>query len=198
MRDNRQLPEKHKMRLYPVVLELFSQKDFHKVNIQTISRKSGVSLGTIYKYYSSKEDMLFSILEEYLKEAMEIFILHIKGLKSSKEIFRKILWSTMYFYDRNPGVGVTAFITLPMRTWMQQDAYKTEVEVWNIFAAEGHQRGDLDPAVDGRLVRELYLMICYRVIHMWYYHGMKWTLVDAVNRDFEFYWKMLAPPDSSG
>ena len=48
------MPEKLKERLYPVVLRQFSGKDFHAVNIRDISKESGISTGTIYKYFSSR------------------------------------------------------------------------------------------------------------------------------------------------
>jgi TetR/AcrR family transcriptional regulator, fatty acid metabolism regulator protein len=42
------VPDKVKARLYPVVLDLFSSQDFHKVNIREISRRSGLSTSTLY------------------------------------------------------------------------------------------------------------------------------------------------------
>lgn len=51
------IPKKIKERLYPVVLQQFSMKDFHAVNIRDISKESGISTGTIYKYFLSKEDL---------------------------------------------------------------------------------------------------------------------------------------------
>jgi AcrR family transcriptional regulator len=53
-------PLKLKQRL-PVVLERFSKKDFHQVTLHEICRLSGISPGTIYQYYSSKENLTFSI-----------------------------------------------------------------------------------------------------------------------------------------
>ena len=65
------IPEKLKARLYPRVLELFSQKDAYQVSISSISKSSGVSSGTLYKYFGSKEDLLFTIIEEKLAELGE-------------------------------------------------------------------------------------------------------------------------------
>ena len=46
---------KMKEKLYPAVLDLFSGKDFHQVNLREIYKKSGMSPSTIYKYFPSKE-----------------------------------------------------------------------------------------------------------------------------------------------
>ena len=40
---------------------IFAKKGFHEATISEIARKSKVSEATIYEYFSSKEELLFSI-----------------------------------------------------------------------------------------------------------------------------------------
>ncbi len=122
------VPEKLKNRLYPVVLDLFSKNDFHRVNIREISKKSGVSSGTVYKYFSSKEDLIFTILNEKIGMIDDELRLHIAGMEDIKEIFRKVFWVTMNFYDKNPGVAITAFVTVPMRNWIKEGRFRRGTE----------------------------------------------------------------------
>jgi AcrR family transcriptional regulator len=193
MRNGYNIPEKHKSRLYPAVLEIFSERDFHQVDMRTISKNSGVSIATIYQYFPSKEALLFSILSEHLEELVDLIALHVRGLDSTKEIFRKVMWVTMDFYDTRPGVAVTMFITVPTRTWMQQEAYKIGNKLMDDVIATAHVRGDIDSRIDARRFKDIFYMISYRLIMSWYYFGMKWTLVEAVEKDFEIFWKLLAP-----
>ena len=58
---DRNIPDKLQNRLYPVVLELFSRRDFHQVNLREIAATAAVSTGTIYKHFASKEDLLFAV-----------------------------------------------------------------------------------------------------------------------------------------
>ncbi|MBW2053613.1 MAG: TetR/AcrR family transcriptional regulator [Deltaproteobacteria bacterium] len=191
------ITDKIKKRLYPAVLELFSRKDFYQVNLRAISKNSGVSTGTIYKYFSSKEDLLFTIIEENIQEIEKTQVTQIQGLESAEEIFRKLLWVTLDYYDKNPEVAITAFITLPMRTWMKQEGYKSKYgrSIFEEIIKKGLKRGDIDPQINSRLYQDIYYMICYRYIHMWYYFGMKWKLVDAVYKDFDKLWKFFLPPE---
>jgi AcrR family transcriptional regulator len=195
MKKKIQIPEKHSNRLFPVVLDLLSKKDFYQVDVRSISRTSGVSIGTIYKFYSSKEDLLFSILSDKLQEIELRINSHIQGLQSFKDVFRKILWTTMDFYDQNPGTAITAFITVPTRTWMQDQSFKIKKDVFISTLAAAKKRGEVNQNIDIRRFLDIYFMICYRCIHSWYYFGKKWKLVEAVEKDFELYWKMLAPPN---
>jgi AcrR family transcriptional regulator len=192
MRKRKEIPEKHKKRLYDAVLETFSVQDFHQVDMRTVAENSGVSIATIYNYFQSKEMLLFAIITEYLHKLVALVDLHIRGLKSSKEIFRKLLWVTMDFYDRHPGVAITIFITVPTRSWMQQDAYRIGNRQLDQVFEVMQKQGDIDSSIDARRFKDIYYMFCYRVIQTWYFYGVKWKLVDALDEDFELIWKLLA------
>lgn len=193
--DRPQVPDKLKQRLYPAVLELFSNDDFHKVNIREISRRTGVSSGTIYKYFSSKEEMIFQILDEQIAGISESISHQITGMADIKEIFRKVFWVTMDFYDRNPGVAVTAFITVPMRTWMQDPSYKRkdDLSVLKHHITDAAEKGQIDPSLSFHQISDAYYMVCYRCIHNWYYSGMAYPLTEKVEEYFSLFWKIVMP-----
>ncbi|TAL32654.1 MAG: TetR/AcrR family transcriptional regulator [Spirochaetes bacterium] len=190
------LPDKLKHRLYATVLDLFAHNDFHQVNMREIYKKSGISPSTIYRYFPSKEDLLFSILDEKISEIGVLVLDHIKGMEDTREIFRKIIWVTMDYYDRNPGVAVTAFITVPMRTWMKEPSYirGDAAAILNQVVQKGRARGDIDPALTTGQILDQYYMHCYRQIHQWYFRGMKKRLVDAIPDFFDIFWKTVSPP----
>ncbi len=190
------LPEKLKARLYPAVLDLFAHNDFHQVNMREIYDKSGISPSTIYRYFPSKEDLLFAILDEKIGEIGALVPEQIRGLESTREIFRKIFWITMDYYDRNPGVAVTAFITVPMRTWMKEKSYVRldAAAILNEVVEKGRERGELDPALGAGQIMDQYYMHCYRQIHQWYFRGMKRRLADGIPGFFEVFWKTVSAP----
>jgi len=187
------VPDKLKNRLYPTVLALFSDHDFHQVNIREISARSGASSGTIYKYFTSKEDLIFTILDEKIADIGKAIALHIAGLEEIKEVFRKVFWVTMDFYDKNPGVAITAFITVPMRSWMKEKSYKRGVEHAALWAPldKARQKGAISQSVSNRQIVDLYYMFCYRQIQKWYYFGMQQKLVDAIPDFFDLFWKAI-------
>jgi AcrR family transcriptional regulator len=189
------IPEKLKQRLYPAVLELFSDYDFHRVNIREISKRTGVSSGTIYKYFRSKENLIFTILDEQIAQISVLISYHINGMADIKEIFRKVFWVTMDFYDHNPGVAVTAFITVPMRTWMQDGSYKKQYDlsILKQHVDLARNKGEIDPDISSRQVLDAYYMVCYRYIHNWYYAGMNYRLTEKLDEYFKLFWKIMIP-----
>ena len=189
------IPEKLKERLYPVVLRQFSMKDFHAVNIRDISKESGISSGTIYKYFSSKEDLLFSIIDEKLRVLASLLRMHIAGTEDIREMFRKLFWVTMNFFDNNPELAITAFITVPLKSFMANKPYRreTEIDILNGIVEKAKKRGAVLSDIENHFFADLYIMIMTRHIQNWYVHGMKWKLADTINNFFDFFWKVVAP-----
>ncbi|MGA3282797.1 MAG: TetR/AcrR family transcriptional regulator [Smithella sp.] len=190
------IPEKLKERLYPVVLRQFSLKDFHAVNIRDISKESGISTGTIYKYFSSKEDLLFSIIDEKLRDLASLLRMHLAGTDEDiREMFRKLFWVTMNFFDDNPELAITAFITVPLKSFMANKSYKreTEIDILNEIVVKAKKRGVVISDIENNYFADLYIMIMHRHIQNWYVHGMKWKLAETINNLFDFFWKVVAP-----
>ena len=190
-----EMPEKLKERLYPVVLRQFSKKDFHAVNIRDISKESGISTGTIYKYFSSKEDLLFSIIDEKLHELASLLRMHLAGTEDIREMFRKMFWVTMNFFDNNPELAITAYITVPLKSFMANKPYrrKTEMDIWNGIIEKAKQKGAVISEIENHYFVDLYVMIVTRHIQNWYVYGMKWKLADTIGNFFNFFWKVVAP-----
>ncbi|HOP62490.1 MAG TPA: TetR/AcrR family transcriptional regulator [Spirochaetota bacterium] len=50
--------------------ELFQTKDYDKTTMQDIMNKLGIAKGTIYHYFSSKEDLLEAVIEDIVDEEL--------------------------------------------------------------------------------------------------------------------------------
>lgn len=60
-----------KDKIFDTALDLFSKKGYDSVSVRTIASEVGIKESSIYNHYSSKKDILMSILnyfEEYFKE----------------------------------------------------------------------------------------------------------------------------------
>ena len=77
-----------KDKIFDTALDLFSKKGYDSVSVRTIASEVGIKESSIYNHYSSKKDILMSILnyfEEYFKGNQQIF--EEKILKIMKLIF---------------------------------------------------------------------------------------------------------------
>ncbi|GJM78523.1 hypothetical protein HMSSN139_10190 [Paenibacillus sp. HMSSN-139] len=63
--------EDKKTRIYHCGKELFSAQGFKDTNVADITRKAGVSVGTFYNYYASKEKLFMEIFSDEKREAQK-------------------------------------------------------------------------------------------------------------------------------
>ena len=62
--------EKNRLRIERAALQLFTRKGFHGTTVREIAKKAGVSMGKLYIYYDTKED-IFIDLVHHLGRKME-------------------------------------------------------------------------------------------------------------------------------
>ena len=53
--------------------KLFTDKNYFEVSTNEIAVRAGVSIGTLYAYFSSKEDILTELLKNYDQSFLPIF-----------------------------------------------------------------------------------------------------------------------------
>ncbi|MCD6569502.1 MAG: TetR/AcrR family transcriptional regulator [Deltaproteobacteria bacterium] len=70
------LIELRRMQIIEAAVDLFVRKGFHETTTREIARKSGLSIGTIYEYIGSKEDVLYLVCD-YIHSCVE------RGIKAS-------------------------------------------------------------------------------------------------------------------
>lgn len=183
-------------RLEAAVLEVFSNSDFHQANIRTVAKKAGVSFGTIYKYYGSKEGLLFSFVDDWLAVLTERMVDHLQGMQDLKEKLRKVFWLQLDYYERHPGVGRILFMTVPTSTWMSDETFKQKkmIGVFLNVLKEGQQSGVLDDSVPAGTLLDVMHGMVQRSFFMWNYRGQSESLAGRANELFEIVWRGICRP----
>src|ERR1043165_2607845 len=111
-------------RIEQAVLDIFSQREYHRVGLIEIARAANVSLQTIYKYYGGKEALLFSSLDSWLGKLAARMIDHLQGIEDYKEKLRKVMWVTLDFFEKNPKVAQLIMSSVYVNTWRKQETYR--------------------------------------------------------------------------
>jgi AcrR family transcriptional regulator len=92
-----QLREERRKQILGAALAVFSEKGFHAANVSDVAARAGVSQGTIYWYFDSKEDLIsaaiLSFVEELAQGALAVAEMgdtaseKLRGLAASMEQF---------------------------------------------------------------------------------------------------------------
>ncbi len=64
-------PDERRKEIIHAARELFNTKAYEKVTMQELMDKLNIAKGTIYHYFSSKEDLLESVVEDLINEELQ-------------------------------------------------------------------------------------------------------------------------------
>jgi len=184
-------------KLEAAVLDIFSKGDFHQADIRTVARQAGVSFGTIYKYYGSKEGLLFTFLSDWIDELCERIIDHLQGIESLKEKLRKVFWVQLDYYERNQNMGRILFMTVPMATWMSDKTFvqRKMIDIFLNVLRQGQKEGILNPNVRAGVLLDFMYGLVQRSFYMWIYRGQKESLSGQANLLFDLIWRSICNPE---
>ena len=192
--DRGQLDPETRVRIEQAVLDVFAEREFHRVGLIEIARAANVSLQTIYKYYGSKEALLFSSLDAWLAKLAVRMIDHLQGIEDIKERFRKVFWVTLDFFEKNPKVAQMMMSSVYVNTWRKQDNYSNPVLFGTFLKVlrEGREKGVLNNEVDEKFLLDYIFGVTGRLVQMYIHRGQKEPITKNANQLFEMLWRAIA------
>lgn len=184
-------------RIEAAVLQLFSQQEFHRVKLIEIATVAQVSLQTIYKYYGSKETLLFTSLDSWLGDLARRMIDHLQGIENYKDRLRKVFWLMLEYFEKNPQVAQIIMSSVYLNTWRRDDTFR-QPELMSLFLkvlGEGRAQGVFKDEVDEKDLLDFFLGVATRKITMWLVRGRNEPLAKKAPLLFEMLWQAIARDD---
>jgi len=71
--ENKELVDKRHMQICKAASKLFAKKGYHTTTMRDISKASGINLSYLYKYISSKDDILYLFYRELGRRSRPIY-----------------------------------------------------------------------------------------------------------------------------
>lgn len=90
-----------KKKVLTTALKLFANNGFHATTTAKIAKQAGVSEGTIYKYFDSKDDLLVKLLQPILMEIKSNFFSNLDDQKDLPTLVRFIVTDRIKFIEVN-------------------------------------------------------------------------------------------------
>jgi len=133
-------------------LKVIGEKGYETTTISDICREANVSESTLYEYFSSKEDVLFSIPKMYSRrilEGIQIIRPYCDGARAKLKVFIRV---ALEIYEQNPHYASVVLLTLKgnrsfLRTPAYQlirEGYRTIIDILHEGIEEGVFRNDFD------------------------------------------------------
>ena len=150
--------EDKRMRILTAAEEVMSQKGLSDSTISEIASKARVSDSVIYQYFKGKEELLFSIPAERMKEVLELLDEQLQGIRDPESRLRKMIWFHLKYNDTHPGYSRILLLECrSSREFYKTSAYQLIREYAKVLLKLGVDDGSFRPDVDIRLMRDIIL-----------------------------------------
>ena len=153
--------EIRKERILKAAERIFARKGFQEATISDVAREAGVSDATIYEYFPSKEELLFSIPGQTARRAkkdLEHILEHVRGAAGK---IRSIIYSYIWFYTNHPDYASVSMLILKQnRKFLETKAYEDVKSLSQILLRvieEGIAAGEFKPDTNPHLIRSAVL-----------------------------------------
>ena len=183
-------------RLDAAVLDLFSEREFHRIGLGEIASAANVSLQTIYKYYGSKEALLYACLETWLGVLVSRMVDHLQGIETYQDKMRKVFWVVLDFFDRHPKVAMLIMSSVYLNTWGWSQTFR-QPQLMGVLMhtlAEGRAQGILTDEVDEKVLLDYFVGVLERLVYMHILREGKEPLANSAQVLFKMLWRAIAKP----
>ena len=195
-RDGRLISTEHLEKLRGTVIELFAAGSFQSVGMRDIARRAGVGPATIYKYFGSKDELIFACIQPEMQQLGQRLLAVSEARRDAptRSRFEGFAEEFVSFYAEHRQIGEIVYLTIPARNWVENRAFiqTQQLGVGAEILRDGQARGEVRTDVPPELLIELMAGAVHRYM-------MRMLLAPADERTgqqhaallFSLFWPML-------
>lgn len=169
-----------KQRIYKSAIAMIQKKGFDNVTIQDINEHAGVSVGTFYHYYKSKEDVFFE-LYRIADEFFEDKVFPLLYAEEFTSIERILLFFRNYarFNVENGIEYVSQLYNTKNSFFVSRDRYMLDL-LFRIIQ-EGQKKEELSSEYDPELIMEDLFIVSRGIVFDWCLHNGEYDLEEKLH-----------------
>lgn len=156
----------------------FARKGYYETRMDDIVAESGLSKGSIYRYFKSKEELFLSLQDRHLKAMKDNLIDALSSIEGATEKLKK---GAEYFFTALCKEHAI-FARITMEFWSEAARNKNIsrrfcclYEDWHAFVVnilkEGIKRGEIKKNLDVNSAASVIMAACDGLILHWISHG---------------------------
>ncbi len=162
------IPKEKRDRILNVAIEEFANNGFENTSIQQIAKKSGISVGSVYKYFENKETLFSMVVQEGLS-SIENLLLSLAD--SSEDIIvkaEKIIRSLLEYSRQKPELiklycQLTTSDNSEFLNSLSQRIEAVSASVYTVTISKaqetGDVRNDINPSFFAFLLDNIFMML---------------------------------------
>jgi TetR/AcrR family fatty acid metabolism transcriptional regulator len=152
--------EDKRNKILDAAAKVFSEYGYNKARIQDIAKLAGLGDATVYNYFSSKEDILFTLPIEKTKELLSIQEEHLNGIKRVDLKLNVLISDYLHYLETHREYSSTCLFDLRYKmTFYRTKAYNLFRDFARVFyntildgMAKGEFRSSINPYVATKMI----------------------------------------------
>lgn len=159
------LPEPKRQRLIEIAIEEFAENDFRNASISRIVAKAGIAKGSVYQYFTDKEDLYLYLIHLAAQEKAK-FVAQQRPPSPGMGLFPYLKWMMEVgtsFRLAQPKLEQVVSRALTADQGLRDDSLRQlrmqSETYWRQLVEMGQANGDVDPCYDSDLVAWVFTVL---------------------------------------
>ncbi len=190
------LVDRRRRRIADAAVQLFIEKGFHKTTTRQIAQASGSSIGSLYEYFTSKEDILYMVCESIHAEVARGVTEAMSGAPDGRDALQEVIRQYFRVCDRMSDFILLIYKeTQSLPAQWRKRVLENELQITGLFVevlARVADAGELPGIKEKHLELAAHNIVVLG--HMWtfrrWYMARHYSLEDYIEYQTEFILKM--------
>ena len=161
---------------------VFASRGFFGAQVADVAREAGVAAGTVYLYFRNKDDLLVSIFERIMGEAIAEGRAALDGVTAPIERLRRIAHLHLDRMGRDRDLAVVFQVELRQSTKFMEQFSATRVREYlgiiRDIIADGQARGVFRPGINPTLAAKVLFGALDEMATNWMLSGRRYALAN--------------------
>ncbi len=159
-------------------IDIFAEKGFHETRISDVAKKAGVADGTIYRYFTNKDDLLMSCFEEIITVKLNEVKVRLEQIPNKGDKLISFIDAHIKAFTENPSIA--KFMILELR--QSPEFYKKYPNFWPIKRYLAYLKKLCEEAIEAGKIKPVNpTVLTIMLFGMMDYVLMEWALTDKID-----------------
>ena len=166
-------------------IKVFARSGFFNSKVSDVAREAGVADGTVYLYFKNKDDILVSIFNNYMDEALAEGRARLQEIKDPVEKLRRIVYAHLDGLGRDRDLAVVFQVELRSSTkFMEQFSATKVTEYLDLIRGvieEGQRDGVFRAGLNTKLLAKILFGALDEMATNWVLTRKRYSLVSTAD-----------------
>ena len=151
MKEEKMPPGKKKT--IEAAIKLFAKQGYNGTSTLQIAKEAGVSQATVFKYFKTKEDLLYSITLPVLPKLYLVFLGRVQDANSLQELIRYIVRDRFEFLEENSNTVKIIYSEILTNENLKKQVIESTLEIFDEFDIKKilHNYKKINPEINENL-----------------------------------------------